>query len=251
MDLTNKVAVITGSSRGIGKVIAQRMAQAGADVVVNCRNTVDRAEETAAEIRKGGRRALVVQADVGERAEAENLVSAALQEFGQIDIFVNNAGIIIDRPLVDSTDEDWERAMHSMLDAVFYATRAVLPHMIDRKYGRVLAQGSIITDKFQFAGNKMSVCTAAKAGIVTMLRAVAAEVAEHGITVNCVAPGIVATEMMHDIDAEALAPVVDMIPMGRFGEPEEIADAMVFLASGLAGYITGQTLRVNGGMSMF
>ena len=251
MDLTNKVAVITGSSRGIGKVIAQRMAQAGADVVVNCRNTVDRAEETAAEIRKGGRRALVVQADVGERAEAENLVSAALQEFGQIDIFVNNAGIIIDRPFVDSTDEDWERAMHSMLDAVFYATRAVLPHMIDRKYGRVLAQGSIITDKFQFAGNKMSVCTAAKAGIVTMLRAVAAEVAEHGITVNCVAPGIVATEMMHDIDAEALAPVVDMIPMGRFGEPEEIADAMVFLASGLAGYITGQTLRVNGGMSMF
>lgn len=226
------------------------MAKAGADVIVNCRSSIDQAHEAAEIVQKLGRRSVVIKADVGDRSQAEHLVEKSVSEMGQVDILVNNAGIIIDRAFVDSTDDDWDRAMHSMLNAVFYTTRAVLPHMIEQKRGRVLAQGSIITDKYQFAGNKMSVCTAAKAGIMTMLRAVAAEVAEHGITVNCVAPGVVATDMMKDIDAEALAPVVDMIPMGRFGEPEEIANAMIFLASEYAAYITGQTLRVNGGMSM-
>ena len=229
MDLSNKIALITGSSRGIGKVIAERMADAGADVVINCRSTTAEAETTAEGIREKGRKALIVQADVGERSEAEALVAKTIEEYGRIDILVNNAGLIIDRKFVDSTDEDWDRAMHSMLDAVFYVTRAVLPQMIERESGRILAQGSIITDKYHYPGNYMSVCTAAKAGIVTMLRAVAAEVAPHGITINCVAPGIVATDMMKDIDAEALAPVMGMIPIGRFGEPEEIATRPVGL----------------------
>jgi NAD(P)-dependent dehydrogenase (short-subunit alcohol dehydrogenase family) len=250
MDLKNKTAIVTGSSRGIGRAIALRFARDGAQVTVNCVSTVDKANAVADEIRKAGGEAIVVQADMSKRADAERLVAETIKAFGKVDILVSNAGIVIDRPFVESTDEDWTRAIESNLHGFFNITRAVLPHMIERKYGRVIATGSCITEIADFGGNKYSVCTASKGGITAMMRPIAAEVARQGITVNAVSPGYIATEMLGEIDAAGLEAALGLVPMRRYGKPEEIAAAMAFLASDDAAYITGQVLRVNGGMSM-
>jgi 3-oxoacyl-[acyl-carrier protein] reductase len=250
MDLGGKVAIITGSSRGIGKAVARRFARDGAKVVVHCRTTIDKARAVAAEIKAGGGVAIVTKGNVGRWRDAQRIVARALEAFGRVDILVSNAGIIIDRPFVDSTEDDWARAMESNLDGFFHMTRAVLPHMIKQRYGRVIATGSCITEIADFGGNKYSVCTAAKGGIAMMLRPIAAEVARLGVTVNSVSPGYIATEMLGEIDKKGLKAALRLVPMGRYGRPEEIAAAMAFLASDEASYITGQTLRVNGGMSM-
>jgi NAD(P)-dependent dehydrogenase (short-subunit alcohol dehydrogenase family) len=250
MDLRNKSAIVTGSSRGIGRAIALRFARDGAKVAVNCVSTLDKANAVADEIRKAGGEAIVVQADVSKRADAERLVGETIKAFGKVDILVSNAGIVIDRPFVESTDDDWTRAIESNLHGFFNITRAVLPHMIERKYGRVIATGSCITEIADFGGNKYSICTASKGGITAMMRPIAAEVARQGITVNAVSPGYIATEMLGEIDAAGLEAALGLVPMRRYGKPEEIAAAMAFLASDDAAYITGQVLRVNGGMSM-
>ena len=250
MDLKNKTAIVTGSSRGIGKAIVQRFARDGAQVTVSCVSTIDKANAVADEIRQAGGEAIVVQADVSKRADAERLVGDTIKTFGNVDILVSNAGIVIDRPFVESTDEDWTRAIESNLHGFFNVTRAVLPHMIERKYGRIIATGSCITEIADFGGNKYSVCTASKGGITAMMRPIAAEVARQGITVNAVSPGYIATEMLGEIDAAGLEAALGLVPMRRYGKPEEIAAAMAFLASDDAAYITGQVLRVNGGMSM-
>jgi NAD(P)-dependent dehydrogenase (short-subunit alcohol dehydrogenase family) len=250
MDLKGKVAIVTGSSRGIGKAVAQRFARDGARVTVNCVSTVDKAKAVAEGIRQVGGEAVVVRADVSKKAEAERLIGETVKAFGQVDILVSNAGIIIDRPFVDSTDEDWTRAIENNLHGFFNIVRAVLPHMIGRKYGRIIATGSCITEVADFGGNCYSVCTASKGGITAMLRPIAAEVARHGVTVNAVSPGYIATEMLGEIDPAGLEAALRLVPMRRYGKPEEIAAAMAFLASDEAAYITGQVLRVNGGMSM-
>ena len=250
MDLRNKTAIVTGSSRGIGRAIALRFARDGARVTVNCLTTRDKAEAVAAEIRGGGGAAIVVQADVSRRDQAERLVAETIAAFGKVDILVSNAGVIIDRPFVESTDEDWTRAIEANLHGFFNVCRAVLPHMIERAYGRIVATGSCIAEIADFGGNRYAVCTASKGGIVAMLKPIAAEVARHGITVNAVSPGYIATEMLAEIDPAGLEAALHLVPMRRYGKPEEIAAAMAFLASDEAAYITGQTLRVNGGMSM-
>jgi NAD(P)-dependent dehydrogenase (short-subunit alcohol dehydrogenase family) len=250
MTLAGKTAIVTGSSRGIGKAIAKRLARDGAKVAVNCVSTVDKAGAVVAEIAAAGGEAVVVQADVARKADAERLIADTIAAFGQVDILVSNAGIIIDRPFVDSTDEDWTRAIESNLHGFFNVCRAVLPHMIGRRRGRIIATGSCITEVADFGGNSYSVCAASKGGIIAMLRPMAAEVARHGITVNAVSPGYIATEMLEEIDQTGLEAALGIIPMRRYGKPEEIAAAMAFLASDDAGYITGQVLRVNGGMSM-
>jgi len=250
MKLKDRSAVITGSSRGIGKAVALRFAAEGAKVVVNCRSSVDLAEAVAGEIRDGGGAAVVVQADVSAKAEAERLRDKALEAFGQIDILVSNAGIVIDRAFVDSSDEDWAQAIGVNLNGFFNVTRAILPHMLERGYGRIIATGSIINEVADFGDNKFSICTASKGGIVAMMRAIAAEVAAKGVTVNSVSPGYIATEMFATLDQAGLEEALKLIPMRRYGKPEEIAAAMAFLASDDAAFITGQTLRVNGGMSM-
>ncbi len=251
MRLKDKVAIVTGSSRGIGREIALRFAREGAHIVVNCRSTLPKAKVVAKEIEALGRQAVVVQADVGTAAGAKKLVAAALKAFRHIDILVNNAGIIIERAFVDSTDEEWKRAIHSNLDPFFYVTRAALPHMMKRRRGRVISASSIIADRYDFGGNnKMSACTAAKAAVTAMLRAVAIEAAPYGVTINAVSPGYIATEMFTTLDQKGLKKALQMIPLGRYGTPEDIAAAMVFLASDEASYITGHTLRVNGGMAM-
>ena len=250
MKLSGKVAIVTGSSRGIGKAIAQRFSADGAKVVVNYKSSSDLADTVVSEIYAAQGEAMAVQADVSDRAQTDRLRDESLAAFGQIDILVSNAGIVIDKPYIDSTKEDWDAAMNSNLLGFFNVTQSILPHMIERNFGRVIATGSIINEVADFGGNKYSVCTASKGGIVGMLHPIAAEMARHGITVNSVSPGYIATEMLEEIDSEGLEEALRLVPMRRYGKPEEIAAAMAFLASDDAAYITGQTIRVNGGMSM-
>ncbi len=250
MMLKGKSAVVTGSSRGIGKAVALRFAREGAKVCVNCVATRDKADAVAAEIKKAGGEAIVVQADVAKKADAERLMAETAKAFGRLDILVSNAGIIQDRPFVESTDDDWTRAIEVNLHGFFNVTRAALPYMTKQKWGRVIATGSCITEVADFGGNKYSVCAASKGGINALLRPIAAEVAREGVTVNAVSPGYIATEMLGEIDAAGLEAALKLVPMRRYGKPDEIAAAMAFLASDDAAYITGQVLRVNGGMSM-
>ncbi len=250
MDLSDKTALITGSSRGIGKAIALRFARDGARVAVTCVQMRDMAEDVANQIRAGGGEAIALQGDVGEKAAAERLVGDAIEAFGHLDILVSNAGIVIDKRFIDTDYDDWRAAIETNLQGFFNMTQAVLPHMIGRGWGRIIATGSCINEVADFGENHFSVCAASKGGIVAMLHPIAAEVARHGITVNAVSPGYTATEMLGEIDEEGREAALSLVPMRRYGKPEEIAAAMAFLASDDAAYITGQTLRVNGGMSM-
>ena len=250
MDLLGKTAIITGSARGIGRAVALRFAADGADVVINYVRSAAQAQEAAAAVRQHGRRALVVQADVSQRAQVEALLQQTLEAFGKVDILVSNAGIVIDKPFVESTDDDWQAAIETNLHGFFNCCRVVLPYMMTRRYGRIIATGSVIVDTGNFGPNKYAVCTASKGGIVAMVKPLAVEAAPYGITVNAVSPGYIATDMMHDIDPAGREAIKRVIPMGRYGTPEEVAAAMAFLASDEAAYITGQVLRVNGGMVM-
>jgi NAD(P)-dependent dehydrogenase (short-subunit alcohol dehydrogenase family) len=250
MQLKDKVAVVTGSSRGIGKAIAERFAREGAKVVVNYVKNKPAAEGVVAGIREAKGVAVAAKADVSKREQAIALIESAIREFGRLDILVSNAGIIIDRPFVDSTEADWTAAVENNLHGFFNVCQAALRPMVKQKWGRIIATGSCITEVADFGGNKYSVCTASKGGITAMLRPMAAEVARDGVTVNAVSPGYIATEMLGEIDPAGLEAALRLVPMRRYGKPEEIAAAMAFLASDDAAYITGQVLRVNGGMSM-
>jgi len=250
MDLSGKTAIVTGSARGIGRAIALRFAADGADVVINYVHSAAKAQEVAAAVRQQGRRTLVVRADVRQRLQVEAMLQQTLEAFGKVDILVSNAGIVIDKPFVDSTDDDWQAAIETNLHGFFHCCRVVLPHMMARRYGRIIATGSVIVDTGNFGQNKYAVCTASKGGIVAMVKPLAVEAAPYGITVNAVSPGYIATDMMHAIDAAGREAIKRVIPMERYGTPEEVAAAMAFLASDEAAYITGQVLRVNGGMVM-
>ena len=250
MKLNGKTAVVTGSSRGIGRAIALRFAAEGARVAVNCVNAVDKAAAVVAEMEAAGGSAVVVQADVSKRADAERLVNEASAAFGTVDIMVSNAGIVTDKRFLESTEVDWQAAIETNLHGFFNVCQAALPAMVERGAGRIIATGSIITEVADFGGNAFSVCAASKGGISGMMHPLAAEMAPHGVTVNVVSPGYIATEMLGEIDEAGLEAALTLVPMKRYGKPEEIAAAMAFLASDDAAYITGQTIRVNGGMSM-
>ena len=250
MQLKNKVAIVTGSSRGIGKAVAERFARDGAKVVVNYVRNKKAADAVVVGIRKAGGEAVAVKADVSKRADAERLIKSAIKAFGRLDIVVSNAGIVIDRPFIESTDEDWIASIENNLHGFFNVCQAALKPMLKQKWGRIIATCSCITEVADFGGNKFSVCTASKGGITAMLRPIAAEVAREGVTVNGVSPGYIATEMLGEIDPAGLEATLGLVPMRRYGKPEEIAAAMAFLASEDAAYITGQVLRVNGGLSM-
>jgi len=250
MQLKGKVAVVTGSSRGIGRAVAERFAQDGAKVVVNYVRNRKAADEVVAGIRANKGEAVAVKADVAKKTDAERLIQAAIKAYGRLDILVSNAGIIIDRPFVESSDKDWMASIETNLHGFFNVCRAALAPMLKQKWGRIIATGSCITEIADFGGNKYSVCTASKGGITAMLRPIAAEVAREGVTVNAVSPGYIATKMLGEIDPAGLEAALRLVPMRRYGKPSEIAAAMAFLASDDAAYITGQVLRVNGGMSM-
>ncbi|HYH94160.1 MAG TPA: 3-oxoacyl-[acyl-carrier-protein] reductase [Candidatus Saccharimonadales bacterium] len=247
IDLTGKSALVTGGSRGIGRAIAIRLATQGADVALSYKGNAAAAAETTAAIEALGRRALAVQGDVSDSASAETVVKATLEAFGKIDILVNNAGITRDDLIMRMTEEAWRSVLETNLFGAFWMIKAVTRPMLKARSGRIINMTSVSGQAGQTGQANYS---AAKAGLIGLTKATARELASRSITVNAVAPGFVLTELTQDLPAELQAQITDRTPLGRFGTTEEIANAVAFLASDEAGYITGQVLAVDGGLVM-
>jgi 3-oxoacyl-[acyl-carrier protein] reductase len=246
--LEGKVALVTGSGRNIGRATALKFAAEGAQVVVNARSNEAEAEAVARDARALGVKALVAMADVAKREEVEAMAAKALSEFGRVDILVNNAAIRPHKPFTELTIEDWERVRSVVLDGALYLTRAIIPSMVANRYGRIL----FFTGDGAFTGGKgRAHVSAAKMGLVGMARALASEFAEHNIRVNVVSPGSIDTRRDHPEWYQGRPPSAAGVPMGRQGKVEEIAAACLFLVSEDGGFITGQTIHVNGGAGYY
>jgi len=240
-ELTGRIALVTGASRGIGRAAALALAKAGADVAVNFQHRETDAQAACREIEGAGRRALAIQADVSKSAEVARLVEAVEKGFGGIDILVNNAGIGRPQPLPDITEQDWDEVLAVNLKSMFLVTQAVLPGMRQRRWGRIINLSSVAA---QLGGVIGPHYAASKAGAVGLTHSYAALLAKEGITANAIAPALVETEMI-TTNPKARP---NIVPLGRYGTVEEVADVVVMLASN--GYITGQTISVNGGWYM-
>jgi 3-oxoacyl-[acyl-carrier protein] reductase len=238
---------VTGGSRGIGRAIALRLAEQGADVAFSYRGNEAAAKETAAAIEAFGRKALAVQADVSKPESADALIKAALEAFGKIDILVNNAGITRDDLIMRMSLEDWRDVLETNLFGAFYAIKAVTRPMLRAKYGRIINITSVSGQAGQTGQANYS---SAKAGLIGLTKATARELASRNITCNAVAPGFVLTELTKDLNADLQAQLTERTPLGRFGTAEEIANAVAFLVSDEAAFITGQVLAVDGGLVM-
>ena len=247
MQIEGKVAFVTGASRGIGRAIALTLAEAGADVAVNYAGNAAAAEEVAAEIRKMGRRALILQGDVSQTEAAASMLDAVVAEFGRCDILVNNAGITRDGLLMRMKEEDWDAVLNTNLKGVFNCTKAALKYMMKQRSGKIVNIASVVG----IMGNAgQANYAAAKAGCIGFTKSVAKEVASRGITVNAVAPGLIATDMTSVLPDKVIEEMAAGIPLKRAGQPVDVAKAVLFLVSDDAAYITGQTLNVDDGMVM-
>ena len=243
IDLSGKVALVTGASRGIGRQTALTLAGAGAAVVLTSRG--DAAAAVAAEIGAADGQALAIAADVADAEAVHRVIEATLARFGRLDILVNNAGITRDQLLLRMKRDDWDAVVATNLTGTFLCTQSVLKTMLKQRSGRIISISSVVGQ----SGNPGQTNYAAtKAGIIGFSKALAREVASRSITVNVVAPGLIDTDMTRDISQDAQANWASAIPLGRLGTPEDVAAAVCFLASDAAGYITGQVLAVNGGM---
>jgi 3-oxoacyl-[acyl-carrier protein] reductase len=247
--LDGKVALITGSGRNIGRATALKFAGEGAHVVINARANQQEAESVAREVRDLGVKSTPILADVGNKAEVEAMAEKALSEFGRVDILVNNAAIRPHKPFTEVTDEDWERVRGVVLDGAFYLTRALIPEMVKNRYGRILffcGDGSISA-----RGMGRAHLSAAKMGLIGMARGLASEFAPHNIRVNVVSPGSIDTRRdnpeWYTGSSGGHLPNAAGIPLGRQGHVDEIAATCLFLVSEDGGFITGQTIHVNGG----
>lgn len=246
-NLRDRVAVITGASSGLGEAMAQRFASTGARVVVNYRANEAGATAVVAAIRANGGEAIAHQADVTRSEDADGLIARAVQEFGRLDILVNNAGMRQDALVLRMRDRDWQDVLTTNLTAAFLCTRPALRTMVRQRYGRILNVASVVG----IVGNPgQANYAAAKAGLIGLTRATAREVATRGITVNVLAPGFFRTRMTADVTDELQEFVMGQIPMGRWGDPSDVAAAAAFLVSDEAAYITGQVLNVDGGIVM-
>ena len=243
--LSGRIAFVTGASRGIGKAIAHRCAAAGATVVACARD--DHAQPVVDEIAAAGSKAVPVSLDVTDAESVTTTVRAVMEQFGRIDIVVNNAGIVRDQLLMRMKSEDWDTVLATNLTAAFRCTQAVLRPMLKQRHGRIISISSVVG---QSDNPGQANYAASKAGLIGFSKSLAREVASRGITVNVVSPGMIETDMTSELDEDVRETLATQIPIGRFGTPADVAAAVCFLASDEAAYITGQVLSVNGGMYM-
>lgn len=243
MDLDNKVALVTGSGRGIGKAIALKMAELGANVIIN--DVADTSESVSKEIVDKGQRSSFIKASISSSDEVNRMMEQIIRDFNRIDILVNNAGITRDQLTLRMSDEEWNAVMEVNLNGVFFCTRAALKFMLKQRWGRIINISSISG----IAGNPGQVnYSSAKAGIIGLTRSISKEMASRQITVNAIAPGFIGTDMTQKLSDKVKEEIVNRIPAGYIGTPQDVAEAAAFLASDGARYITGQVLCVDGGM---
>jgi len=247
MHLLGQSAIVTGGSRGIGKAIALRLAADGADIVLSYISNEAAALETAREIELLGRKALPIKADATIAADANGLVEKALSAFGKIDILINNAGVTKDTLLMRMSEEDWDLVLDTNLKGVFLLTKAAIRPMMSAKRGKIITISSVVG----LVGNpgQANYC-ASKAGVIGFSKSLAKEVGSRGITVNVVAPGYIETDMTEKLNEAQRKAIMDMIPLKRIAKPQEVAGVVAFLASSDADYITGEVIKVDGGMAI-
>lgn len=245
--LSGKRALVTGASRGIGRAVALRLAAEGASVALNYRAGREEAEAVAAEIAAAGGSAAVLQGDVSVAEEAEALVGAAEAALGGLDILVNNAGATRDNLLMRLSEEDWDAALNTNLKGAFLCAKAAIRPMLRQRFGRIVNMSSVVA----LTGNPgQANYAAAKAGLIGFTRTVAREVASRGVTVNALAPGFIETQMIESIPDDLRARILERIPLGRFGAPDDVAGCVAFLCGDDGAYITGQTISIDGGLAL-
>ncbi|WP_042350239.1 3-oxoacyl-ACP reductase family protein [Bacillus massiliigorillae] len=243
--LKDKIAIVTGGSRGIGATIAKILAANGASVMINYNTSKDAAESVIAEINQYGGKAFACKANVGNIDEAQYLIEETKKQFGRVDILVNNAGITRDRTFKKLSAEDWYEVINVNLNSIYHTTSAVIDTMLEQKYGRIINISSIIGQSGAFGQTNYS---ASKSGMIGFTKSLALETAKNGVTVNAVCPGFIDTEMFAAVPDQVIEQIVSKIPMKRLGATEEVAEAVLFLAK--SSYITGQSINVNGGAYM-
>lgn len=247
MQLDGKVALVTGASRGIGRAVAIRLAKSGAKIAVNYAGNQAAAEEVKQIIEQNGGEAILVQADISNAESVDAMVATVMEAFGRIDILVNNAGITRDTLLMRMKEADWNAVIQTNLTGVFYVTKAISKIMMKQRSGKIVNMSSVVG----LMGNAgQANYAAAKAGVIGFTKSMAKELAARNITVNAIAPGFIATDMTAVLSDKVKEDLATKIPMGRLGEADDIASAVLFLVSDSASYITGQTLNVDGGMVM-
>jgi len=244
--LDGKVALVTGASKGIGRAIAIMMAQEGAKVAINYNSSEASAQAVADEIAKVGATTMLIKANVSQKEEARAMVRRVAEQWGRLDVLVNNAGITRDKTLRKLTDEDWLEVINTNLNSVYYCTTAAMPIMIEQQYGRIVNISSYVGQAGNFGQANYG---ASKGGIIAFTKTAALELARYNITINALAPGFTLTDMLAKVPENVQSQIKAKIPMGRFGMPEEIARAVLFLAAE-GDYITGQQINVNGGVYM-
>ncbi|WP_243387009.1 3-oxoacyl-[acyl-carrier-protein] reductase [Bacillus kexueae] len=245
--LAGKVALVTGASRGIGRAIALDLARNGAHVVVNYAGNVEKANEVVNEIKELGQESFAIKADVSNQEEVTNMIKEVLNRFNQLDILVNNAGVTKDNLIMRMKESEWDDVININLKGVFNCTKAVTRQMMKQRQGRIINVASIVG----VSGNAgQANYVAAKAGVIGLTKTTAKELASRNITVNAIAPGFITTDMTDKLEENVKEEMLRQIPLARFGEPEDIAHVVTFLASEKSGYMTGQTLHIDGGMVM-
>lgn len=245
--LEGKTALVTGGSRGIGKAIALQLAAAGADILITYSRSAEAAESVVGRIREGGRKAKAMQADAVDYQQAENVIATATDEFSAVDILVNNAGITRDTLIMRMSEEQWDEVIRTNLKSVFNYSKAAIRPMMKARAGSIINISSVVG----LTGNAgQTNYAASKAGIVGFSKSLAREVASRNIRVNVIAPGYISTEMTGKLDESVLKQIEGQIPLRRAGEPDEVANAVLFLASEASSYLTGTVLNVDGGMAM-